>query len=135
MLRSIVAIVVGFLFIGALAFGTDYLVRSGVPGVYDAAGRMESVPWLLITLAYVFVFATAGCWLAAYIAGRQPMKHALILGVLGLVFNIAGTASMWNTAPAWYHIVALLLVMPAAWLGGRIRERQLARRAGVAALA
>lgn len=30
---------------------------------------------------------------------------------------------MWNTAPAWFHILALLPVMPAAWLGGWIRER------------
>jgi hypothetical protein len=52
------------------------------------------------------------------------MQHALILGALGLVFNIIGSVKMWDTAPAWYHIVAILLVMPAAWLGGRIREKQ-----------
>jgi hypothetical protein len=55
------------------------------------------------------------------------MRHALILGVLGLIFNIAGTVAMWDTAPAWYHATALALVMPYAWIGGRIRERQLER--------
>jgi hypothetical protein len=54
------------------------------------------------------------------------MAHALVLGALGLAFNVAGTIAMWDTAPAWYHAVALALVMPYAWLGGRIRERQLA---------
>jgi hypothetical protein len=76
-------------------------------------------------MLYVGVFATAGCYLTARLAPSQPMRHALVLGVLGLVFNVAGTVAMWDTAPAWYHVASLLLVMPYAWLGGRIRDRQL----------
>lgn len=129
MSRSIVAVVVGFLLIGALAFGTDAAVRAAIPGAYDAQGRMDSVPLLLFTLAYVGVYAVAGCYLAARLAPSRPMRHAMILGVLGLAFNIAGTIAAWNTAPAWYHVVALLLVLPYAWMGGRLRERELERRA------
>ena len=129
--RSLLAIVTGFVVIGGLAFGTDAAIRGAVPGVFDAGGRVTSTAWLLAMLAYVFVFAVIGCWLTARLAPERPMRHALILGALGLLFNIAGTAAMWNTAPAWYHLTALLLVMPAAWLGGRIRERQLeSARAG-----
>lgn len=124
MVRSILAIVVGFIFIGVLAFGTDAALRSAMPGAFGANGRVDGVPLLLFTQLYVFVYAVAGCYLAAWIAGRKPMQHALILGVLGLVFNVVGTVKMWDTAPAWYHIVALLLVMPAAWVGGMIRARQ-----------
>jgi hypothetical protein len=56
------------------------------------------------------------------------MRHALILGALGLVFNIVNLSQLWDDAPAWYNIVGLLLVMPTAWLGGWIAERQLAGR-------
>ena len=56
------------------------------------------------------------------------MAHALVLGVLGLLFNVAGTIAMWNMAPAWYHLTALVLVMPSAWLGGWLHERELGRR-------
>jgi hypothetical protein len=125
MARSILAIVVGFIFIGVLAFGTEAALHAAMPGEYGPGGRLDSFPLLLFTQLYVFVYAVAGCYLAAWMAGRKPMQHALILGVLGLVFNVIGSVSMWDTAPAWYHIVAILLVMPAAWLGGKIRERQL----------
>jgi hypothetical protein len=54
------------------------------------------------------------------------MKHALILGALGLAFNVFASTKMWNTAPAWWNIMSLLLVMPLAYIGGRIRENQLA---------
>ena len=124
MVRSILAIVIGFVFIGVLAFGTDAALRAAMPDAFGPGGRVDSVPLLLFAQLYVFVYAVAGCYLAARIAGRKPMQHALILGGLGLVFNVAGSIAMWNTAPAWYHVVAILLVMPAAWLGGKLRERQ-----------
>ena len=97
-----------------------------MPGVFGPDDRVDSVPWLLIIQLYVFVYAAFGCWLAARMAPNRPMRHALILGALGLAFNIAGTIALWDKMPAWYHIVAIALVMPAAWVGGRIRERQMA---------
>ncbi|GLC24178.1 hypothetical protein [Roseisolibacter agri] len=135
MLRSIGAIALGFLVIGCLAFGTDAAIRSTVPQHFGAGGRLDDVGLLLLTQLYVFVYATFGCWLTARLAPSRPMRHALILGALGLAFNVAGTIAMWDTAPAWYHVVALALVMPAAWLGGWLRERQLARGAGQLAAA
>jgi hypothetical protein len=129
MIRSIVAIVVGFLLIGALATGTETLVRDAVPTAFDAAGRTDSVALLLFTIVYVGVYAVAGCYLAARLAPDRPMRHAMILGVLGLAFNVVGTSATWDTAPVWYHAVALALVLPFAWLGGWIRERQLDGRA------
>lgn len=124
MMRSILSIIAGFILIGVLSFGTDAVVRGAMLDAFSVAGRTENVPLLLLTLAYVFVFAVVGCYLTARLAPHSPMKHALILGLLGLVFNIVGTTLMWNTAPVWYHVAALLLVMPAAWLGGRLREAQ-----------
>lgn len=86
---------------------------------------MDDVFWLLVIQAYVFVFAVFGCWLVARLAPSHPMRHAMILGLLGLAFNVVGTIALWDQMPAWYHVGALALVLPAAWLGGWIRERQL----------
>ena len=125
MLRSIIAIVFGFVFIGALAYGADAVLRAVMPSAFSPSGRVDSVPILLLTQAYVIVFAVTGCYLAARLAASRPLAHALILGALGLAFNVMNTVLLWNTAPAWYHVMALALVMPAAWLGGRLRELQL----------
>ena len=125
MLRSIVAIVVGFLVIGALATGTDLIVMKAFPGEFNEAGRTQNLSILMLIAAYVAVYAIAGCYLTARLAPNRPMRHALILGALGLAMNIVATTSLWGTLPAWYLVMNLLLVMPYAWIGGRIRERQL----------
>lgn len=132
MLRSIVAVAVGFVLIGALSFGADAVLRRAMPTAFDAAGRTDSVAVLLLIIGYVGLFAVSGCYLTARLAPSRPMRHALVLGALGLAFNVAGTIAMWDTAPAWFHVVSLLLVMPYAWIGGRLREVELERaRSGV----
>ena len=123
--RSILAIVVGFLFIGALAGGTGAALSSA--GILPAGGSMTDPALVLLEAAYVAVFAIAGCWLAAWLAPNRPMRHALILGFLGLVFNVIGAVATWGQRPAWAIALNLALVMPYAWLGGRLREQQLER--------
>ncbi len=127
MMRSIAAVAAGFVVIAILSFGTDAIVRRSFANAYDATGRTDSVGLLLLTLAYVGVYAVAGCYLTARLAANRPLNHALILGLLGLVFTGAGTAFAWATAPAWYHVIALATVLPWAWLGGRLREKELER--------
>ena len=63
MIRSIVAIIVGFLVIGALSVDTDLARRAALPGRF-LTYRMDDPALLVLTLAYVFAFAVFGCWLA-----------------------------------------------------------------------
>ena len=127
LLRSALAIVVGFVLIGALSVGTDLLLIRALPDAYDAAGRTTD-PWLLaLTLGYVGVFATVGCYVAARLAPGRPMAHALALGLLGLALNVVVSVATWGTHPRWYLVAGLATTMLWAWLGGRLRERELAR--------
>jgi len=130
MTRSIMAILVGFVLIAALSFGADYVVRSALPGAFMRSGRVESTHVLMLMTAYVAVFAVFGCWVTGRLAPDHPMRHALILGVLGLVVVIYTSVTQWSLTPAWFHIVALVMVMPYACIGGWLAERQ---RRGAAA--
>jgi hypothetical protein len=122
MYRSFKAVFSGFVLIALLSIGTDVALQKALPSLFDANGSTSSATILLLTIAYVGLYATLGCYLAARMAPAHPMRHALILGLLGLAFNIAGTVVTWNSYPTWYHVVSLLLVMAWAWLGGRMRE-------------
>jgi hypothetical protein len=129
--RSVVAIGAGFVVAVALSLGADRAVHHLWPGMYDATGRTDSVGLLTFTLAYVALFAVLGCYLAARLAPNRPMRHALLLGALALLVSVVGTFAAWATAPAWYHVLALALVLPYAWLGGHLRMLQVAAPDGL----
>jgi hypothetical protein len=129
--RSILAVVAGFVVIGALAFGTGAALTAA--GVFPPATEpVNDIGLVLFETAYVAVYAIFGCWLAAFLAPARPMRHALILGVLGLAFNLSMAAATWELRPAWSILLNLALVMPYAWIGGRLRELQLERRPAAA---
>ena len=127
LLRTALAVVVGFVLIGALAFGAGTLLAGAMPASFDATGTPTTLPLLLLTTAYVGLFATIGCYVAARLAPAHPMRHALALGVLGLALNVATSIPVWGDVPAWYLGLNVTLTMAWAWLGGRLRERELAR--------
>lgn len=121
-LRSVLAVVAGFLVIGALAFGTGKLMQTTWPAQHDAAGTPTTTLMMIVQLFYVGVYATFGCWLAARLAPGRPMLHALVLGALGLALNIPSAIVMRDSAPAWYLAAGVVTTMLWAWLGGRIAE-------------
>ncbi len=126
MLRSIIAIIVGFFFIGALSVGTNAALHAA--GILPAPDQpIQDTGLLLLTMAYVAVYAITGCYLTALLAPNRPMRHALILGALGLALNIVTGLSMRGQVPDWYIGAGVLLTMVYAWIGGRLREMQLAR--------
>lgn len=112
--------IAGFLLTGSLSLGADFLLTRLIPGAFDAAGGVENPLILVIMLAYVFVFATFGSYVCGRLAPRAPLKHALILGAIGLILGVVGAVLKWKLTPTWYHIVALLIPMVSAWLGGQI---------------
>jgi hypothetical protein len=126
--RSILAIVVGFILTGALNVGTTpsfpawrrSWCRRRAPPNNNVAG-------LLVICAYVALFGILGCYVTARLAPSRPLLHALIMGGLALAMSIPMTILAWNDAPAWFNVYNLLAVMPYAWIGGTLRERQVGR--------
>ncbi|HET7551992.1 MAG TPA: hypothetical protein VFK04_11915 [Gemmatimonadaceae bacterium] len=122
-MRSIGAVAVGFLFIAVLSFGTDILLRVTFPNDIDVPGEIVSVRVLSLSLTTAALYATVGCYLTARLAPWRPMGHALVLGVLVLVFTVVNADLLWMLAAIWYKLASLVIVMPCAWLGGWLAER------------
>ena len=125
MARSILAIVAGFVLTGALIVGTTFAVTAAMPGAFDARQVPTSTGILLLMHLYVAVYATLGCWVAARLAPSRPMRHAMIVGVLGCLVNLANP-NIWSMYPLWSNLVSVTTPLLWGWIAGTIRERQLA---------
>lgn len=123
MWRSILAVIAGSITWMVTALGMDAILMSLFPHWY-ASGRVESVPLLLFSGFYSLFFSVLGGYVTALIAGRSEMKHVFILGVLQLLMGIMATIKFWDTAPVWYHLMFLALLIPANLLGGQLRLTQ-----------
>jgi hypothetical protein len=128
-LRSFGAVVAGLLIIFALSLGTDVVMHA--TGIFPPWFQPMAGPLWVFALAYRSVYAVLGGYVTARLAPNNPMKHAMLLGVIGVVLSLAGLVSTWNAGPEygpkWYPIALVLSALPCAWLGGKFRERQIGK--------
>jgi hypothetical protein len=88
---------------------------------------------LLLATVYRTVYGVLGSYLTAWLAPSRPMGHAMVGGAIGLAVSILGAAVTWNKGPAfgphWYPLALIVLALPTAWAGGKLRVKQLSRGA------
>lgn len=74
---------------------------------------------------YRIPYTVLGGYVAARLAPGRAMKHAMILGVIGLVLSIVGAIATWNRdlGPHWYAIVIAAIAIPCSWLGAKLAMR------------
>jgi len=122
--QSTGAIVAGFFAVVVLSLGTDQLLH--VLDVYPPWGQpMYDAGLCLLALSYRIVYTVLGSYIAAKLAPRAPMRHAMILGLIGLGVGTAGAIATipMQLSPAWYPIAIAVTALPCAWLGGVLHRR------------
>ena len=124
--KSVWAVVAGVLFITVVTTLVDIALHAAK--VYPDQKLDNRLS--LIALSYRIVITVAGAWITARLAPANPMKHALILGVVGTCLGLLGLAATWNAdlGPKWYPISLAVLAIPQCWAGGKLFENQ-SRRA------
>ena len=131
-LKSIAAVLAGAVTSIILEIGADELLH--VTGVFPPIGQPVNNGLFLLATLHRTIFGVLGAYVTARLAPRRPMLHALVLGAIGMAVAILGTVLTWNKGPEfgphWYPIALVVLGMPQSWLGGKLREVQLAARVG-----
>lgn len=119
--RSVLAVVAGLGVNVLLAMAADQVAYAADLFPQPPEVTYETVPYVIAT-AYRAAFGVAGAWLTARLAPAAAMRHAMILGGIGVLLCTAGLAASYTMklGPVWYPLALLLITLPCAWLGGRI---------------
>lgn len=123
--RSLAAVFLGFITVVVLSLGTDQVLH--LLQVYPPWGQPMYDPGLnLLALSYRIVYTVLGSYLTARLAPRSPMRHAVVLGVVGFAVGTAGAIATipMHLGPSWYPIALALTAVPCAWLGGTLYLRR-----------
>jgi hypothetical protein len=81
-LRSIAAVIAGFLATFILSIATDVLLHAA--SVFPAWGRPMSDALFILATAYRVIYTIVGGYITARLAPDRPMTHVRMLGILGL---------------------------------------------------
>jgi hypothetical protein len=122
--RSVWAVVAGVLFIVVVSTVVDFVLHA--LKIYPPMDQPLNDKLAALATAYRVVISVAGAWLTARLAPDRPMRHAIILGLVGIVLGTIGLLATWNLGlgPKWYPIALVVLALPQCWLGGKIFEMQ-----------
>ena len=120
--RSVWAVVAGVLFIVVVTTIVDIVLHQ--VRFYPPLDTPMNDTHARVAAAYRLAIGVAGAWLTARLAPHEPMRHALILGVVGIVLGMVGVIATWNLtlAPRWYALSLVVMAVPQSWLGGKLFE-------------
>ena len=119
--RSTLAVLVGFVAVAVLSLALDQLLH--VLKVYPPWGQPMHEPGLnALALSYRIVVTILGGYITARLAPHSPVRHGVILGIIGTVVALAGaiTTIPMNLGPSWYPILLVVTGLPCCWLGARL---------------
>ena len=118
--KSLIALGAGALVVVLVTTLVDIVLH--LAGIYPPLDQPIDNRLALLATSYRIVIGVYAAWLTAKLAPNQPMKHALILGCVGVVLGLVGVVTTWNSGlgPRWYPIALVALAIPQSWAGARI---------------
>lgn len=122
--QSVGALFAGFVVNVALSLGMDAGLRAA--GLLPSLGVPMTDAQSLLATAYRTLIAVVGSYVVARLAPHHPLEHAMVGGAIGMALAAAGAAATWNRGlgPHWYPVALVLVALPTAWIGGKIRVWQ-----------
>jgi hypothetical protein len=122
--RAILAVLAGAAVWAALWIGGTQAAQAVFPSVFVRGQPVTHIGVLLGLILYSLPLSILAGYVTAAVAAKNPMPVVWALAVVQLIFGIIAETSAWNLTPVWYHVVFLVLVVPATVYGGLIRVRR-----------
>ena len=131
--RAVLAVIAGAVVWAVLWVGGTMAAGAAFPSVLPAGQPVTDSAALLGLIVYSVALSMLAGYVTAAIASTRPMPAVRALAVLQLVLGIGFEVSAWSLTPVWYHVVFLLLIVPATVYGGRLRAQRRPVRAAYSA--
>lgn len=124
-LKSVGAVVAGFLVTFVLSVGTDSAMH--LMGRFPAAEARMSDGLFVIAAVYRAAYTVAGGYVTARLAPDRPIVHAVVLAVIGVAAGGAGVLAYYlsglrELGPPWYAFSLPLMAVPFVLAGAWLRQ-------------
>ena len=121
--RSILALLAGFIAEPVLVVAADWVYGRIHPGIFTSDGLVYGTA-AVIVLIYVQIINAISGYITGRLAPRNPVGHALLLGVIGFILCVIVSWKRWGLEPHWYLLGSIVLAIPSTVLGGYLARRR-----------
>ena len=130
MLRSLAAVIIGYMIVGLLIFSTDQIFSHLIANF----NNMHELPtyYFMISIVTDTLYSFAGGWVCAVIAKSHARLSVLFLIAFGELAGLAATILNWGIVPHYFSFALMILYPPAIWYGARLRGSKEVSRAAAA---
>jgi len=126
--RSILAVLAGIVALTIASFAieavADPVMMHMFPNALPNRAALESnLPASIFLFFYTSLCVVLGAYVAAWIAGRAPVQHAILMGAVEVVLTLIAMVHFANL-PRRNFIVTMIFTIPVAWIGGALRAKR-----------
>lgn len=122
MLRSILAVLAGYVVMVAIVVAATYALQQIEPGWF-LIGAPLTAGYLAVNIAYSLLAALTGGYLVARLAKQAHLKHVYALATLSLAMAVLSAFASGGDQPVWYRIFLAVMMPMVVIAGGRLRVR------------
>ncbi len=120
MIRSVLAVIAGYIAMVILTMALFILMARIAPGVLPREGMFPAPPVVALILGFAFLSALVGGFVTATVALRSEEKHVFGLAAVVLVMGALNATTAGNSQPLWYLSALVLLALAGVYVGGNI---------------
>jgi putative membrane protein (TIGR04086 family) len=123
LLRGALAVVAGIGVFALALFGIDAAGTAIVGAEPEWINRSNATRslWLCVNVVCMIV----GGYVAAWIASRARVAHALLVGIIQTGLTLAAFLTLNDAStPTWLWVSGMVLTVPSAWIGGLLSGRR-----------
>ena len=135
MIRSALAVLAGIVTLTITSFAIEaaadpLMTRLFPHALPNRAAISHNLPATLFLFAYTALCVAAGGYVTAWLARQLPVLHSLLMGAVQVALTVLAmmSVSLRNEAPLRNWVGALVFTIPAAWCGGLLRAKQIAKK-------
>jgi len=127
--RSVAAVLAGFITLSVALYSMQgagtAILRQMAP---DLPATASIVNYSTGTRVFWLIWETASMMAAGYVTARlaasSHVVHATVMGAIQAVVTLRAMFSIQSEEPMWFWLTGIALMIPAAWLGGWLRQKK-----------
>ncbi len=129
MLRSVIAVVSGYVAMLLLIMLFFLLIAIIFPSAFPQPDMIPSIPWVVVIQLFGLAAAAIGAGVTIVICRGSRLKHIHALALVVLFIGLVTLAANIDKQPVWYLVTQILVGLLGVYVGGHFANKRFPQEA------